>query len=338
MTHWNKEISSAIRRIFFWKFGAKTGEMISKTMKKRLLIIKPSSLGDIVQALQVVSSAKIQRPDMEVTWVVRDMFAPVIDLHGAVDSTIPFHRKAGIGGFLTLLKEIRGRGIFDAVWDMQGLFRSGLMTFAARGLKKFGRRDFRELAGLFYDRKVEMPENKPGHAVEILAEFLPTIGLEKKVHPLKFNFELADRLDLPSPYILIFPESRGEKKEWPFFDFLTAKLCRRQENLCVAWCGFRDDPAPLSSQWPNFVDLRGKTSLPQIIDLIRRANGVIGNDSGCIHLSAALQRPTLAIFRCTDPKRFGPYSLPGSKNFTLESPPRDFPEIESFLGCCQNLA
>lgn len=307
-------------------------------MKQRLLVIKPSSLGDIVQALQVVTSAKLQKPDLEIMWVVRDIFSPIVDLHDAVDGTILFRRSGGIGGFFSLLNEIRRHGIFDLVWDMQGLLRSAIMACAARGSQKVGRRDFRELAGFFYREKVQLPAKKPYHAVEILAEFLPTLGLERRIYPLKFDLGLPNGLSCPSPHVLIFPESRGLRKEWPFFDHLTARLCAAHRDLSFVWCGFRKDPSPLSSLQPNFIDLRSRTSLQQVIDLIHRARGVIGNDSGCIHLSAALQRPTLAIFRCTDPKRFGPYSLPGSKNFIVESPPEDFPEVNSFMDCCKNLA
>src|SRR5450631_3143584 len=105
-----------------------------------LLVIKPSSLGDIVQALQVATSLKAQRQDLRISWIVREMFAPIVRACQAVDHVYVFDRNGGTKGFLKLMGQVRQKK-FDYVFDMQGLLRTGLMTSRARGRVKVGRSD-----------------------------------------------------------------------------------------------------------------------------------------------------------------------------------------------------
>ncbi|HRI82098.1 MAG TPA: glycosyltransferase family 9 protein, partial [Opitutaceae bacterium] len=130
-----------------------------------LLIIKPSSLGDIVHGLQVATSLKSQCKDLRISWIVRDIFAPLVRACEAVDQVHVFERAGGAKGFLRLMREVR-QTKFDYVFDMQGLLRSGLMTSRARAAKKVGRTDAREMAGMFYDLKVPLPpEGRRSHAL-----------------------------------------------------------------------------------------------------------------------------------------------------------------------------
>src|SRR5471030_2013896 len=118
-----------------------------------LLVIKPSSLGDIVQALQVATSLKAQVPHLRISWIVREMFAPIVKACEAVDHVYVFDRKGGTKGFLKLMKQVRATK-FDYVFDMQGLLRTGLMASRTRAKLKVGRSDAREMAGMFYDERV----------------------------------------------------------------------------------------------------------------------------------------------------------------------------------------
>ena len=145
-----------------------------------LLIIKPSSLGDIVQALQVATSLKAQLPRLRISWVVREIFAPIVRACEAVDHVYVFERNAGAKGFLRLTKEIRKKK-FDYVFDMQGLLRTGLMTSRVLAAKKIGRADAREWSGVFYDEKVPLPPaGKRSHALEILLHHAPIQIIEER--------------------------------------------------------------------------------------------------------------------------------------------------------------
>ncbi|MCR6656376.1 MAG: hypothetical protein NVV63_11300 [Opitutus sp.] len=121
-----------------------------------ILIIKPSSLADIVHGLQVATSMKAQRDDLRISWIVRDIYAPLVRSCEAVDHAYVFERNGGTKGFLRLISEVR-KTKFDYVFDFQGLLRSGLMTSRVRATKKVGRSDAREMSGMFYDQRVPLP-------------------------------------------------------------------------------------------------------------------------------------------------------------------------------------
>src|SRR3954462_13596375 len=108
-----------------------------------ILIIKPSSLGDIVHALQVATSLKTQREGLRISWVVRDIFAPIVRACAAVDQVYVFERMAGSKGFLRLTKALR-KTTFDYVFDMQALLSTRLMTSLTPATKNVGRCDARE--------------------------------------------------------------------------------------------------------------------------------------------------------------------------------------------------
>jgi len=178
-----------------------------------LLVIKPSSLGDIVHGLQVATSLKAQRGDLRISWVVREMFAPIVRACEAVDHVYVFERNGGAKGFLRLMRQVRATK-FDYVFDMQGLLRTGLMTKRARAKHKVGRSDAREWAGIFYDEKVPLPpDGRRSHALDILLQFCPVLGAKPELRGT-LKFREADSLNLR------FADGRGGTK--PFIMFPTA--------------------------------------------------------------------------------------------------------------------
>ena len=138
------------------------------TTMLELLIIKPSSLGDIVHGLQVATSLKEQVPKLRISWIVREIFAPLVRACEAVDQVYVFERSGGTKAFVRLVREVR-RTKFDYVFDFQGLLRTGLMTARCLAKHKVGRSDAREGAGIFYKQKVPLPpEGRRSHAIDIL--------------------------------------------------------------------------------------------------------------------------------------------------------------------------
>lgn len=290
-----------------------------------LLVIKPSSLGDIVHALQVVQTLARERPACRISWVVRERFAGLVQAAPFVQEVIIFRRRDGWRAFLRLLRQLRTRH-FDAVWDMQGLLRSGLMAAAARAPEKWGRPDAREGAGLFVNRRVAAPAGPgPHHALEILQPFLRTAGVTPRLDfPLELkagaaypwqNFFAGD----PRNAFVIFTDSRGAEKEWPRFDELTELIFRSIPESRVAWCAGK--PAVPGSAVPDarFLNLTG-CPMDQMIALVRQPATFIGNDSGPMHLSAASGNRVLALFGPTSPQRFGPFPLSAAKHRTVEAP------------------
>ena len=292
----------------------------------QLLIIKPSSLGDIVHGLQVAASLKAQKPDLRVSWIVRDIFAPLVRSCDVVDKTFVFRRNDGFGGFMRLMRQVRETK-FDYVFDFQGLLRTGLMTWRAKAVRKVGRGDAREGAGFFYDQKVPLPpEGRQSHALDILLQFCPVLDA-KPVLQGALQFRPVDGLNLSfiegrggARPIVIFPDSRREEKKWHGFKQLTEAIVRDGTGRKVVWAGsayvdFKDAPPE-----HQFLNLTGNTSLMSLPALIKRASWVICNDSGPLHLAAALGVSTLGIFGPTDPRLFGPYPLNSPTNHVVQAP------------------
>jgi len=294
-----------------------------------LLIIKPSSLGDIVQGLQVATSLKAQRGDLRISWIVREMFAPIVRACEAVDRVYVFDRSGGAKGFLRLMREVRATK-FDYVFDMQGLLRTGLMTSRTRARHKVGRSDAREMAGMFYDEKVPLPpDGRRSHAVDILLQFCRVLGEKPELRgTLRFrevdslNLKFADGRGGARPYVF-FPDSRRPEKRWGGFKQLTELVLREDRSRKVVWAGSNVLPDRGAFPAAQFLNLTGNTSLVSLPALIRKADWVVTNDSGPMHLAAALGVKVFAIFGPTDPRLFGPYPLGGKLNHVIQAPVGD---------------
>lgn len=292
---------------------------------KRLLVIKPSSLGDIVHGLQVLQSVARARPDLRVSWVVRDRFSGLVKAALFVDEVIIFRRRDGLPGFWRVLREIRSRR-FDIVWDMQGLLRSAIMTAAAPAPQKWGRPDAREGAGFFYTGRVAKPEGAgPHHALEILLPFAETLGARVNLEfPLRLKtdetFAWAKFFDGdPRNTFVIFTDSRGAEKKWPHFSALMQSLLAERPGSRIAWCAGQRAEPDFAAPADRLLNLTG-CPLDEMIALVRQPAVFVGNDSGPMHLSAASGNRVLAIFGPTSPRRFGPFPLESPRHRAVSAP------------------
>lgn len=293
-----------------------------------MLIIKPSALRDIVHGLQVAASIKAQRPEWRIAWIVRDIFAPLVRACTAVDQVHVFRRHEGVRGFVRMMREVRKKE-FDLVLDMQGLLRTGLMTKWARGRRKAGRRDSREGAGLFYSEKISLPPaGRQSHQLDILLQFCPTVGAEPRlVGPLRFRDLERLNLGFMDPRkglrpVLMFPDSGQSSKKWNGFAQLTALLIR-EAGRKVVWAGHNYLPCREAFPDGTFINLTGNTSLTSLPALLAKADWVISNDSGPMHLAAAMGLKTIGLFGPTDPRQHGPYPLKGPNNYAIQAPVGD---------------
>jgi ADP-heptose:LPS heptosyltransferase len=296
---------------------------------EQLLIIKPSSLADIVHGLQVATSIKAQVEDVRISWIVRDIYAPIVRACAAVDHVYIFQRAGGTKGFLAMIREVR-KTSFDYVFDFQGLLRTGLMTSRVKAKKKVGRSDAREMSGMFYDEKVPLPEEgRKSHALDILLQFCPILGAKAELRGA-LEFREVDTLNLKftegrggSRPIIMFPDSRRAEKRWMGFKLLTELILRADRTRKVIWAGTGYVPDRDSFLPAQFLNLTGNTSLVSLPALIKRADWVISNDSGAMHLAAAMGVRTLGIFGPTDPRVSGPYPLNAPTNVVVQAPVRD---------------
>ena len=280
------------------------------TKVRRLLIVKPSSLGDIVHTLPSLYDLKSSFPDLEITWLANTEWLPLLEGHPQLKGTLGFPRSEfrGLLGGLKGLRWMNGlhrRYSPEVCLDFQGLFRSGLIAWFSRARQRFGLSDAREGAGLFHNFKVSVPSDS--HAVDRYRCLAAAIGANTS-QPAKFLLPPGASLsrELPLRFVAIHPFSRGEGKSLTLsqINALFAK-----SPLPVVLVG-RCDPAlirQITVPEPG-ADLLNKTSIPDLIACLRRATAIVSVDSGPMHLAAALcPDHLLGIHTWSDPRKVGPY-------------------------------
>jgi len=289
----------------------------------KILIIKPSSLGDVVQALPVLRLLKSRFPESEIHWWIAAELQPLLEEDQDLAGIIPFERRGwGRPGFwLRLWRRIRAirEARFDLVLDLQGLARSGMVAWLARGNLLVGLDSFREGAAGFYDWRVARPSFHT-HAVDWYLEVLRRLEV-----PIHWNFEwLPERAEIraglaipdlapDARLILLSPGARWPNKRWPteYFETLVRQLAAENESWQFGVLGSAEDRElgnRLAAAAPGrCLDLTGRTALPELVEWIRAADCLVTNDTGPMHIAAALRVPVLALFGPTEPRRTGPY-------------------------------
>jgi ADP-heptose:LPS heptosyltransferase len=245
-------------------------------------------------------------PDARLSWVIDPRWEPVLAGNPAVAARVPFARSEyrGLGGtiraarWLASLRPLRP----DLAIDLQCLLRSALIAKAARSRRIVGLSDAREGASAFYDQTA--PVTATQHAVDRYLAVLPLLGIPIPEQP---EFFLGDgepfEEPLPDDFLLLHPYARGAGKS---LDAEAIRgLCERLAPRPVVLAGVGQSPVALPG---NVTDLTGRTTLGQLIGLLRRARAVISVDSGPMHLAATVGAPLLSIHTWSDPRRVGPYS------------------------------
>jgi lipopolysaccharide heptosyltransferase I len=294
-----------------------------------ILIVKPSSLGDIVHTLPAVHLIRQHDPDAVIVWVVNDALTGLVSLYSGVDEVIPFRRQRWarihhwpeVWGFLTDLRQHR----FDLAIDFQGLLRSGLIAFASGAPRRIGFQNAREGAGMFYTERIPLPANLH-HALDrnvflvqsalglATAATMPELGRPhdsvKEARRLLRQFHL----DGAAPVLAVAPGARWPSKRWPP-RFFAAVLDHLQQALPDLRCWILGSPdeaqaaAAVAQECTRCrpVSLVGMTDLGTLVELLRCSDALLTNDSGPMHIAAALTLPTVAFFGATDPDLTGPH-------------------------------
>lgn len=277
-------------------------------MPDTVLIIKPSSLGDVVHTLPAVHFVRRTMPQARLAWVVNPEWAPLLEGNPDLDETILFPRRE-LGGrplaTLRWLRELRRTHRSEWVLDFQGLLRSAVMGRFARaeGGRFVGLSDAREGARFFYDSVAAVGRE---HAVDRYLKLAASLGIDT-AGPLTWNLSQGSRpagFELPEGgYVLLHPFARGEGKSLD-----AEQVGELAEALpCPVVLAGRAD-AELPEPMPeNLVSLLNRTTLGELIWLIRHARFTVSVDSGPMHIAAALTPNLLAIHTWSDPRLVGPY-------------------------------
>ena len=299
----------------------------------KILIIKPSSLGDVIHALPFLNAVKESFPAARIDWVISKNLKGILEDNPLINELIIFNKDAWksvknlpetLSDISSLRKTLQSKR-YDMVVDLQGLLRSGLIAFSTPGTSKIGFADSREGSRYFYDKKVSA--NGASHAVDRCLVVAKEIGA--RVNNVAFPLHIDNAASLKikkligdlDEYIVIVPSARWLTKRWPAERF--ASLIKKVSAPCVI-TGSKGDMkiaqkimghklqstehrVQNTAHKDKVINLCGKTGLKELVALIAGAKAVVSNDSGPMHIAAALDIPTVAIFGPTDPSKTGPY-------------------------------
>ncbi len=300
-----------------------------------ILIIKLSAIGDVVQSLPFLEVLRDTFPFAIIDWVVEEDASGIAEDHPAIDELIIFPRKSWFKRFIkkgeyigvakevaTYFKELKERR-YDIVVDLQGLFKSGILTFFANGKRKIALNGGREGSSIFINERVPLP-NPDIHALErylCVAKYLGATNLAWNGQITIYDTakervnNLLGELGNTSALVAVTPMAKWESKLWEPRRFaLLADAIKERLSAEVIFTGSQRDRAAIghivSNMKTRALNLAGMTNLKELAYLYQKCAIVISTDTGPMHVAAAMGSPVVvALFGPTSPLRTGPYGI-----------------------------
>lgn len=301
----------------------RTGEPVSEP--QRILIIKPSSLGDVVTTLPMLCDLRRARPKAIIDWLIAPAFQALVQGHDALDHVILFDRKelgkswrslAALRKFRDLTHQLK-LAKYDCVIDAQGLLRSGYFSRVTGAPMRIGFADAREGANLCYTHRIPI-RRKDAMSVVRMRSLLDPLNIPHEAAP-----EYRVPLDpaavpkvaemMPPAAVGIIPGSRGEGKRWPAeaFAAVISVIAKDRPIILLGSPNERDLCEQIIRQsgttGHNRINLAGHTSVAEMIAALSRCDLVIGNDTGPLHVAVGLGRKVVGLYGRTHPNSVGPY-------------------------------
>ena len=282
-----------------------------------ILIVRPSSLGDIVHALPIVHDLREHCPGLAIDWMVEETFAALVRLNRGVRRTIPIALRrwrhhllshSTWSEFSALRRELATRR-YDVVLDLQEQLKGALLARLARGpVHGPDRKSVREpVVTLFYRHRHRIDREQ--HLTDRCRRLAgKAFGYEPSGAP-RFDLDppLADGAP-DSPYTVFLHSTSRDDKLWPeaYWRSLVEHVVNAGFQVVLPW-GSSEELARSESlaRGERAIVVPARRTLPELASLLARAVWVVGVDTGLTHLAAALGTPTIAIFTATDPRLAG---------------------------------
>ena len=307
-----------------------------------ILIIKMSSLGDVIHALPSLYVLRRAMPEARITWAVHPAFAALLPGKPWIDEIYYVDRKRikDWRYLRTVRQDLHSRR-FDLVIDLQMIAKSALIAALSGGKKKIGYWDARE-GSFLVSHPVKGP-HQHGHIIEQLLDVMAALGcdtsrFEFPVHPheeekITVKQKLA-AAGVSGRYAVIVPGTRGEHKKWPVscWGALAQKLAEKQIYTVISGAPSEADMGReirALSPSPYTVDLIGQTSLLELAALHEMAALHISCDTGPLHIANAMQTPLIALFGPTLPDRSGPYGNPRADVLLADDPGKETTDMST---------
>jgi ADP-heptose:LPS heptosyltransferase len=283
----------------------------------KILIIKPSSFGDIIQALPCASALKQAYYGCEISWVVFSDWESLFKICRDVDKIITWDRRKGLKGFFEVLKKVK-KTEYDIVIDLQGLLRSAALAKLARAKIKLGVPGMKEFSNVLI--KEVYPKKSSLNAT--LRNLEPVRFLTGKIFKPEVNIKIGNDIeknvkkilqdnglyaDCHRDFIALLPFARGRGKNWSISNYyrLIDIITKEYTNMHIVILGLKRDFGKIRSD--KVIDLCGKTTIEELTGVLLKSKVAVGADTGSMHLSAVLQVPSVFIFGSSDINETSPH-------------------------------
>ncbi len=307
---------------------------------RRLLIIKTSSIGDVIHALPVVQAVKEARPDLTLGWVVRRRCADVLRGCPWIDHLYVVENKPSWRDLVRLRRELQDDR-YDCALDMQGLLLSGLITKLSGAPIRIGWDRNREGNALWLTHPIvpgrASDTRGDTHEVSALYGFAAAFGVSEL--PSEFTpqpFLAAEGAaqaaawldDLPRPRVALNVGASRAYKRWPPEHWAAVADGLAAQGFGLVFVGDTCDAETIAAvqslrRCPGSdANLAGKTDLHQLAAVLAACALVVSGDTGPMHIAVAVGTPVVALFGATNPARHGPY---GARNMVLRAPVAPLP-------------
>ena len=296
---------------------------------RKLLVVKTSSLGDVIHALPVVRAIKDAAPHLVLGWVVRRRCADILAGNPVIDHLYVLPDKPSLRELLHLRRELHSVH-YDIALDMQGLSLSGLVTRLSGAPLRLGWDRNREGNALFLTHPLVPGKARDAHEIDLLYGFADALGVhvphpEFTPQPYLAAENAAQALEwlshLPRPRIALNVGASRAYKRWPLPNWVEVAQSLTLAGQSIVFVGDKTDAETVVQITPalpgGYADLSGKTSLRELASVLTACDLLVSGDSGPMHLAVAVGTPTVAIFGATNPARHGPY---GARNTVLHDP------------------
>jgi lipopolysaccharide heptosyltransferase I len=287
-------------------------EQITPDNVSAILVVKPSALGDIVHSMPFLNALRNRFTDAEIHWVVARGLHGLLEGHPLIDRVWvinkdqwkkinkAFETVSEIKKLFTDLKKEK----FDIAVDLQGLMRSGLITMASRAGMRLGFSEAREGSTMVYTHRVK--GGKDIHAVDRYMKMAEFLGCDTR--DVSFPMVSSDYPLQFTKYAVLMPGAKWTTKRWPAERFGELSSILPINSVVI---GGRQDKGlsetVVSRSGGKAISLAGRTDLRELAGIIKGADFMVSNDTGPMHIAAALNVPVFAIFGPTSPVRTGPY-------------------------------
>jgi heptosyltransferase-1 len=324
---------------------------------QKILIVRVSSLGDVVHNMPAIADIRRRYPDAQIDWLVEESFASLVELVHGVRRAIPFSLRRWRRGFASpenwreigKFKRELAAEKYDLVIDCQGLIKTAWVASWARGpLVGLGNRTdgagYEWPVRFFYDRRV--PIEPRTHVVERTRQLVAAaLDLPKPQMTDDIDFGIDTRratlavselgLNLPVPYVVFVHATSRADKQWPDTAWieLGQSLVRRGASIVLPW-GSEEERATserLAKEFGAAAIVPPKLSLPAVVGLIEGAAATVGVDTGLVHIAAALKRPTIELYNFATAWRTGGYWSPNVVNLGTAGQPPTLQQVKSAL-------